>query len=345
MKAVVLENPETLVYQEVEKPIPRPGEALLEVKAASICGSDLLRVFHGQAKTYPLILGHECAGQVVEVGPDVDPGLLGQRAAVAPLIPCLSCTSCRQGAYSSCLRYSFIGSRQSGGFAQYLVAPVQNLVPFPATIDFTLSALIEPSTVALHALERGNIQTGQRVAVLGAGSIGLFAIQWARIKGASQIIATDIVEENLVAARELGAHVTLNARSADVAQQVLTLTGAGVDIAVETAGVPQTLEQALLIAQPRGRVVCVGNQPAQAVLPMTLVEHLMRRELEVCGVWMSYSAPFPGHEWSDTIQAALEDQLNLPFMISHRVSLAELPDTFSQMHSGNLRYRKIIVTP
>lgn len=345
MKAVVLEKPGVLVYKDVDTPQPGSGEALLKVKAVSICGSDILRVYHGAAKTYPLILGHECAGEVAAVGPGVDEAWVGRHACVVPLIPCMRCTACQQQIYSACRAYSFIGSRVSGGFAEYVKLPVSSLIPLPGEIDDEVGALIEPGSVALYSLERGESKPGQRVAILGVGSIGLFTVQWARAKEAGHIIATDVVDERLQAAKSMGAHTALNPARTDVVAEVRQITGDGVDIALEVSGSPKALEQAILMTRPRGRIVCVGNQPENAALPLSFIEHIMRQELEVRGVWMSYTAPFPGHTWTDTIAAAQRGSLELDKMISHRFALAEVPDIFRHIHAGSLSYRKIIIVP
>ena len=345
MKAVVLEKPDVLVYKDVDTPQPGSGEALLKVKAVSICGSDILRVYHGAAKTYPLILGHECAGEVTAVGDGVDEAWLGRQACVVPLIPCMNCTACRRQIYSACRRYSFIGSRVSGGFAEYLKLPASSLIPLPDQVDCEVGALIEPASVALYSLERGGVKPGQRIAILGVGSIGLFTVQWARAKEAGHIIAMDVVDERLEAAKSMGAHTTLNPAQADVVTEVRELTGDGVDIALEVAGSPQALEQAILMTRPRGRIVCVGNQPEEATLPLKLIEHIMRQELDVRGVWMSYTAPFPGHAWPDTIAAAQAGHLELDKMISHRFPLSAAPDVFRQIQNRSLSYRKIIISP
>jgi L-iditol 2-dehydrogenase len=345
MKAAVLERPGVIVYKEVKRPQPGPGEALMAVKAASICGSDILRTFHGAAKMYPLILGHEGAGIIVEVGQEVEPSLIGKRVAIAPLIPCMKCPACQRNVYSACSQYGFIGSRQHGCFAQYMVAPAQNLIQVPDSVDFEVASILEPATVALHGLERAGMQAGQRVAIFGVGSVGLCAVQWARIKSASQIIAVDLIDENLGIARSLGAHETLNPTREDIVEQVMALTGDGVDIAVEVAGAPKALQQAVAVTRPRGIILCVGNLPTDARLPSSLVEHIIRQELSMMGTWMSYSQPFPGHEWSYTLAATLKGDLQIKNMISHRFPLSETNGVFQRIAAHTLVHRKIILQP
>ena len=344
MKAVVLEDKGIIAYKDVPTPDPRPGHVLLKVKAVSICGSDIMRFTKGH-RMYPLILGHECAGVIAQVGAGVSPERIGQHAAVIPVVPCFECEQCRLGHYSACHRYSFIGSRQAGGCAEYVELPERNALIAPGEIPFEAAALIEPSTVARHILDLGGFAPGQSVVVLGAGSVGLMAVQWLRILGAQLIISTDVVDENLAVAKSFGAHVTLNPKNVDVKEEVKKLTGDGVDLALEAAGVPQTLMQTIQVTRPRGSVVCGGNQPLDASLPMSFIEDLMRKELRLNGCFMSYSAPFPGHEWTDTVTALQNGELDMTAMISHRYPLAQTPQVFDDIAARRIAFRKIMLLP
>lgn len=344
MKAVILENKGVLAYQDAPTPTPQPGHVLLEVKAASICGSDISRFAKGH-RMYPLILGHECAGIITQVGAGVSPDLIGQHAAIIPLIPDFTCEECERGLYSACHHYSFIGSRQAGGFAEYVELPERNALLLPDDLPFEAAALIEPSTVARHILDLGNFQSGQSAIVFGAGSIGLMIVQWLRILGAKQIIVTDVIPENLAVAQKLGAHVTLNPKEVEVKAEVMKLTGNGVDLAVEAAGAPPALLSTIEVTRPRGTIVCGGNQPLDASLPLTFIENLMRRELHLVGCFMSYSAPFPGHEWTDTVEAIRSGALDMDTMISHHFPLAQAPQVFEQIAAHQLAHQKIILYP
>ncbi len=345
MKAVVLESPGVLVHREVPRPAPAPDEVLVEVRAASICGSDVLRTYAGHAKTYPLIMGHEFAGVVVACGADAGPDWLGRRVSAAPLIPCMQCVYCRNGVYASCRAYSFIGSRRSGAYAEFCAVPAANLIELPGSMDFELGAILEPSTVAVHALDRGGFAPGMALAVLGAGSIGQYVIQWARIGGARLIVATDAAGENLACARAMGAQHAFNPQREDIVASALALSEDGFDLVVEAVGLPETLLQAVALTRPRGKVVCVGNQPHGGSLSTEVIEQAMRHEAQLCGTWMSYSAPFPGHEWTDTVAAAVRGDLDMRAMISHHFPLAELPQVMAEINAHTLVHRKVIITP
>ena len=344
MQAVVLEEKGKMAYRELPTPQPRPGQLLLQVHAASICGSDLHRYVRGHRVT-PLVLGHEAAGEITAVGDGVSPDLLGRHAALIPLVPCLTCAQCRAGRFSACPNYSFIGSRQNGGYAEYIELPAGNALLLPDDLPFEAAALVEPSSVARHILDLGEFRAGQSAVVLGAGSIGLITVQWLRILGASQIIASDLVPANRQAALALGAHAAVDPQALDLVQEVKRLTGGGVDLALETAGAPQTLQQSIRVVRPAGTVVSAGNQPPDASLPMTWIEELMRGEIRLRGCFMSYSAPFPGHEWTDSVEALQSGQLDWAAMISHRFPLSQAPEVFAQMAARSIAYRKIILNP
>jgi L-iditol 2-dehydrogenase len=344
MKALVLEDRGVMAYRDVPTPAPSAGHVLLQVKAASICGSDIIRYTKGHRR-YGLVLGHECAGVVAKVGEGVSPALLGRRAAVIPLVPCFECEQCVAGRYSACHGYSFIGSRQDAGYAEYVLLRERNALLLPDDMDFEAAALIEPATVARHILDLGSFERDQSAVVLGAGSIGLMAVQWLRILGASLIIATDVVDANLEAARELGAHAVLSPTRTDVTAEVERLAGDGVDLAIEAAGSPQALAQTIRATRPRGNVVCAGNQPPDASLSMTFVEDLMRRELRLTGCFMSYSAPFPGHEWTDSVAALRSGELDVDAMVSHRFPLSQGAQVFEDVAAGRLVFRKIMLMP
>ena len=344
MKAVVLENKGVITYKEVPTPDPAPGHLRLKVKAVSICGSDIKRYVDGH-RMYPLVLGHESAGIIDRVGDGVSKDYIGKHAAVIPLVPCFECVQCQRGFYSACHNYSFIGSRQSGCYAEFVEVPEKNIFVVPEELSFEHVAMIEPSTVARHMLALGDFKSGETAIVLGAGSIGLMIVQWLRILGAKQIIVTDILEDNLQIAAKLGAHMTINPSKVDMEKELQKLVGDGADLTLEATGVPQVLQQTLPITRPRGTIVLAGNQPLDKSLPLSFIENLMRREINLIGCFMSYSAPFPGREWTETIDALLNGSLDIDTIISHRFPLSKAPDVFEKIGAHQLTHQKIILNP
>ncbi len=344
MRALSLEDRLRLVVAEIPEPEVGPGEVLLEIRAAAVCGSDIHRFLRGH-REYPMVLGHEAAGVIVSVGDGVDQALLGRRAALVPLIPDHTCDQCLAGRFSACANYTFVGSRRPGAFAERVVVPAANVLLVPDDLPFEEAALIEPSTVALHTLDLGQFEPGQTAVVLGAGPIGLMLIQWLHILGASLIVATDIVDANLVAARRFGADMALDPTRDDVAAAIRDRTGAGADCTLEASGSPEALASVLQVTRPRGTVVLAGNQPPAGSLPMTFMEQLMRRELTLVGCFMSYSAPWPGHEWRDSLAAAVDGRLEMAAMISHRLALTDAISAFDSIAARRLSHLKIVIDP
>ncbi len=343
MNAVVLTAPQQISYQSIPTPMLESGWVLLKVGSASICGSDVLRVWHGHARVLPIVLGHECAGTVVAVGHGVAADLIGRRFALIPLIPNLESPISAMGFYSSSPGYSFIGSRINGGFAEYVAVPVTNIMELPNNVSMEMGALLEPCTVAYHALNRGGGVAGKTVVVFGAGSIGLLTIQVAQALGATRIIAVDLSDSHLQSAAQFGAHITLNPQTSNIVDTIMAITTYGADLVIEVAGVPATLMQSVLSARAGGDVVLVGNQPVNKQISLDLVEQLMRRQLNIHGSWMSYSAPFPGREWSGALALMDAHKLALDAIISHRIQLPELPAMFERIHQGDFDYCKIMV--
>lgn len=163
--------------------------------------------------------------------------------------------------------------------------------------------------------------------------------------GSTRGPVTDILEDNLRIASKVGAHVTLNPSKVDVAKEVQKLVGDGADLTLEATGVPQVLEQSLSLAGPHGKIVLTGNQPLDQSLPLTFIENLMRRENSLTGCFMPYSAPFPGHEWTETLAALLNGSLNMDTLISHRFPLSKAPEVFEKIGAHQLAHQKIILNP
>ena len=178
MKAWVLHGVNDLRFEDVKVPDIGVDEILLSVKAAGICGSDIPRIFYTGTYSYPLIPGHEFAGQVAEIGSGVDKKWQGQRVGVFPLIPCHVCPPCRAGAYEMCRKYSYLGSRRDGGFADYVAVPEKNLIALPEGVSFEEAAMLEPMSVAVHAMRKIRPVLGERIAICGLGTIGLFLLMF-----------------------------------------------------------------------------------------------------------------------------------------------------------------------
>lgn len=301
MKAAVLYAKDDLRYEEYKAPVLGDGEVLIKVRATGICGSDLPRVLGNGAHYFPIILGHEFSGDVMEIGKSVTSIKVGDRVTGAPLVPCLKCDDCQKGYYSQCKNYTFIGSRINGSFAEYVKMPEKNAVKFDPSISYEQGALFEPSTVALHGVNCARYHGGEDVAILGGGTIGLFTAQWAKIYGAKRVFVFDIDDDRLALAKRLGADVTINTRDEHFKDTIKKLTSnKGFGFVFETAGIDITMKLAFEIAANKASVCFIGTPTKDLTFTPALLENMLRKEFTLTGSWMSYSSPFPGKEWELT---------------------------------------------
>lgn len=196
MKAYVLEGINQLEYKEIDKPVLKSGEVLVEVQAAGICGSDIPRIFTTGTYHFPTIPGHEFAGKVEKAFDESGAAWIGKRVGVFPLIPCQKCASCQEKSYEMCSNYNYLGSRCDGGFAEYVAVPVWNLIELPENVSYQAAAMLEPAAVALHAVRRLDLTKVNTVVLFGLGTIGIIITQWLRIFGVKTVIATGHSEKH-----------------------------------------------------------------------------------------------------------------------------------------------------
>lgn len=338
MQAAVMYKPMDIRVEDVATPDPPPNHALVRVAAVGVCGSDIPRMLYKGAHNMPLICGHEFSGFVTASNGDIGDVAIGDLVTVPPLIPCFTCDQCQRGNPSRCSNYDYFGSRRDGAYAEYVVVPATNLTKVPATMDPTAAAMVDPAAIALHALWKTNLRVGSRVAVVGCGPIGLFAIQWCRLMGAREILAVDIDPMKIGLATEAGA--TFGATTPEEA-----LEFGAFDVVLEAAGHPSSINASVRLAGPGGHVVFIGIPVADVELQQQTFEHFLRHEVSLFGAWNSFSMPFPGDAWRAAIDKLTTGELKWKFMVSHDLPLAELPDVFRKLKEHELSAAKIIFRP
>ena len=322
MKAAVLYGNEDLRYDEFPDPVVEAGTVKIRIRATGICGSDIPRVLHNGAHFYPVVLGHEFSGDVVEIGEGVTKVKLGDRVSGAPLLPCLKCHDCQKGDYSLCKNYSFVGSREQGSFADYVVIPERNAVKYDPSVPYEQAAMFEPSTVALHGLKCNDYKGGGEVAVVGGGTIGIFTAQWTRIFGAKNVTVFDILDSRLELARKLGADSVVN-------PLMETFDKSKYDYVFETAGNVETMKLSFELAANKSHVCFIGTPHEDLTFTPKLWEMMNRKEFKLTGSWMSYSAPFPGDEWELTAHYFGTGQLRFDSALIYRTfPMSEAADAF-----------------
>ena len=291
MKSLIAMGPRQLECREWEEPRILPGQVLIQVAACGICGTDL-HVYQGMPAAWPVpgIRGHEFAGTVIAWADDVQGFQAGDRVVVQPLLYCGQCRFCRSGHTNLCANLCLIGGEQPGGFAERAAVPASALFEVPENLSLKRAALVETLATSVHAFEQNLSGILRRVAVLGAGAQGLFAVQLARLAGAKLVAVSETVPHRLATALKLGATHAIDAGQENVVEAVLDLTdGEGVDLAVEAAGKAVTRQDATQLLRPGGTAVFLAlGAEAAPVDFMTVVP----RELHLRGTQCYTDADF-----------------------------------------------------
>lgn len=291
MKSLISRGPRQVEFGDWEEPRILPGQILLKVAACGICGTDL-HVYQGLPAAWPVpgVRGHEFAGTVIAWADDVQGFQAGDRAVVQPLVYCGQCRFCRSGQTNLCANLYLIGGEQPGGFAERVAVPASSLFKVPENLSLQQAALVETLATSVHAFEQNLSGIRRRVAVLGAGAQGLFAVQLARLAGAKLIAVSETVPHRLAMALKLGATHAINAGQDNVVEAVLDLTdGEGVDLAIEAAGKALTRQNATQLLRPGGTAIflALGAEPT----PIDFMA-LVPRELHLRGTQCYTDADF-----------------------------------------------------
>ncbi|MBF0707437.1 galactitol-1-phosphate 5-dehydrogenase [Alkalihalobacillus hwajinpoensis] len=347
MKSLNLYKEQDIRFENLSEPIIENEEdVIIKVKAVGICGSDISRYRKLGPYVPGMTFGHEFAGEVSKVGSEVSHVQVGDRVVGCPTFYCGECENCQKGDLARCAKLTVIGARHPGAYAEFVKLPKSHIMPLPNNVDYDTAALVEPSSVVAHGFYRTSIKPGADVAVMGCGSIGLLAVQWAKIFGAKKVYAIDIDMAKLKIAKELGADVIINSLEKPAHEQLMAYTnGIGVDLAIESAGSPVTSSQVFALPKKGGEVVFMGIPYADIKIERFYFEKIVRNELRVLGSWNAISSPFPGEEWHSSIHYMSTGEINVKPMISHRLALEDGPETFDNIINRKGSYVKVLFYP
>jgi L-iditol 2-dehydrogenase len=338
MLAAVMHKPGDIRLEDVPQPAPKAGEVLLRVAAVGVCGSDIPRMLIKGAHRMPIICGHEFSGHIAALGEGVQGFAQGDLCGVAPLLPCDNCDQCKTGNFSRCRNYDYFGSRRDGAYTGFVTVPVDNLLKAPKTADPRAIAMTDPASIALHAIWKAPPTAGNRGGVVGCGPIGLFAIQWMKLMGCTEVVAIDVSAEKLAQAKTAGAtHAYLV--TDDLPPDLKC------DLIVEAAGHNSSIGVAVRLAAPGGHVVFIGIPVGEVVLENKTFQHVLRQEVSLHGAWNSFGAPFPGKQWQVTLDALATGKLKWEFMITHELPIKDLPAMFEKIRNKSEFFSKIMFRP
>lgn len=333
MKAYSLHAVNDLRYEEIDMPIlPNDDWCILKVHAAGICSSDIPRIFTKGTYHFPTIPGHEFAGEVFSVNNDKYKYFVGKKCGVFPLIPCRLCEQCQKKNYEMCAHYDYLGSRRDGGFAEYVAVPIWNLIELPTAVSYEQAAMLEPLSVALHAIKRGGVTEGQKVAIVGTGMIGIGAGLWAKMKGASDVKIIGRSEGKRTLVESMGLDY-INSSKDEIGDY---------DFVLEAVGSPSSVSQALSITKPGSTVLLMGNPSGDIILSQDTYWKILRKQLSVKGTWNSkYDGNNPS-DWTEAVEAIASNKINVLPLVSHRFNQQNLKEGLNLMYEHKEPYCKVM---
>ena len=344
MKALTLTAYNEFSFGDVSNPRPGPEELLIEVKACGICGSDV----HGMdgstgRRIPPVIMGHEAAGVVREIGSAVQgKWQIGQRVTFDSTLFCGKCRYCAQGLVNLCQDRRILGVscqeyRQNGAFAELVTVPERSIVAIPDKVSFEEAVFVEPTAVALHGVRRAQVVPGDVALVVGTGIIGLLTIQALKAAGCTKVFAADINPKRLELARELGADETFSVKDGGVREAMLERTGGeGVDVAIDCVGIGPVVDLVISSVRKGGRVGLIGNLAPRCEFPLQVV---VTRELSVFGCCSSAG------EYPLALEEIAAGRIKVKPLTSAIAPLDEGADWFHRLHGGKEDLIKVILTP
>lgn len=331
MKAAVLtsKGDKELAVQDVPSPSAGPGELLVRVAACGLCRTDL-HYLHGLPtfKEPPIILGHEIAGRVESLGPNVEGWKGGERVLLPPVIPCGACEYCFKGRGTLCLNQRMLGNHDDGGFAELVRVPAWAAFRLPDSIPLEAGSIVSDAvSTPYHAVvNRAKVQPGEWVVIFGCGGVGLSTVQIAKAAGA-RVIGVDIQPWKLETASALGADAVVDGKDARAAgKELKKITGGGADVAFDVIGNPEVLQSATNAVKWGGRVIVVGYSEKPATLPSG---RIMFREIEVKGSLGCGLQDFP-----HVIDLVAQGKVRLDRMVTHRLPLADINKGFKMLDAG-----------
>lgn len=331
MKAYVLEDINKLVYKDVDIPKCSRGWALVKVKASGICSSDIPRIYKKGTYHFPTIPGHEFSGIVESVGDEKDKKYIGKKVGVFPLIPCRKCIQCLNKHYEMCSNYDYIGSRRDGGFSEYVSVPIWNLIELNDNIDFIEAAMLEPISVALHAIKQGKIKQGDSVGIIGTGMIGFAAAQWAKKMGAGEV--------TIIGRSKLKKEY---ADKLDINYLVTNSVKEEFDIVLEAVGSGQAIDLAINITKAGGTLILMGNPTGDILLSQNTYWRILRKQISIIGTWNSFYEHSEQCDWSEAVEALQNNEIRVKHLISHKFDQEHLVNGLELMLKHNEPYCKVM---
>ncbi|MDD3362442.1 MAG: zinc-binding alcohol dehydrogenase family protein [Hespellia sp.] len=337
MKAIKVPEPFKIVIEEVEEPqVKSAFDVKIKVTSGGICGSDI-GIWNGtnSLATYPRVIGHEFGGIVTQVGSGVKRVSVGDRVAVDPVVSCGQCYACKIGRHNVCSALEVMGVHRDGGFCEYVCVPEENVHRFKADFDEKMLSVAEPFTIGVQINTRAQIQKGEKVLIMGAGPIGIAAMQVAKMNGA-EVIMSDLVESRLEKAKMMGADRVVLIPTQNLEKELVDFTdGEGIPVIIDTVCIPASFQQSVELACPAGRVVVIGlkSQPSEIVMA-----EITKKELTIVGSRLNCNC------FDKVIEGLESGSLKPDKYVTHMFSYEQVEQAFETIRTHPQDVLKAVIT-
>jgi len=335
MKAAVFKKRDEMAVIDVPNPVASAGEVILKVHNCGICGSDLHAVQYGLGMAPDTVMGHEFCGEIHSLGAGVDGYRVGDRVTSLPRTSCGVCEWCERDDSMHCAKQRSLGLGQlPGAYAEFVACDASSLLPLPPNLSSRAGALVEPLSVGLHGVKHASIEPGMGVVVMGAGPIGLSTLIWAKAKGASAVVVSELAPGRTELAMKLGASAVVNPNEHDPAAAVREITGRPPEVVFECIGVKSTLDSAIRMLGRHGKVVVIGVcMEPDSIHPMSCV----MKEVQI-----NFALAYTRGEFQETIGALSNHTIDPTPMITDVINLDQIPEMFAALKRPGTRAKVMV---
>lgn len=333
----VMTAPGKIEFREIETPVPKAGEVLIRIMKIGVCGSDI-HVWHGKHPftSYPVTQGHEVSGEIAALGAGVENLEVGQKVTIQPQVVCGKCYPCRHGKYNLCETLKVMGFQTTGVASEYFAVDAAKVTPLPQEMSFDEGAMIEPLAVAVHAVRKFGDMQGMRVAVLGAGPIGILVAQAAKGMGAESVLITDISDLRLEKARQCGVDFCVNTRETDFGEALVSSFGPDkADVIYDCAGNNVTMGQAIRSARKGSTIILVAVFAGMAEVDLAVLND---HELDLNTTMM-----YRNEDYLEAIELVRAGKVDLKPLISKHFAFRDYAEAYRYIDENRETTMKVII--
>ena len=352
-KSSVLKELGNWKYEEIKIDNPNQDQALVKIHSCGICSTDVVRSMKVGFYSYPIVPGHEMVGTVYKLGKNSKGLKEGDNVCVYPLITkCspindLSC-SCLDldhlPTQNLCQSYDFLGSRSNGGYSEFVLSPIVNLVKINDKISKDLAVFTEPAAVALHAFEKARkYNKFESVLILGLGPIGILIANWCKLNKVSFVVGVDRNEHRFKNFKNSGYHSQIDTSKLAIEDEVKKFSPIGFDVVFECTGSEEMFNEGINSLRPKGHMIILSNQIKKASLEHKSLNNIIRKEINITGSWSS--TIYPKNEWSDSMSGLIEFQSNISDLLSHKYKFSDCDKIFRDMYNKEFKFSKVVLCP